>query len=319
MTATLAPTTSPTAAEQRDFTQKLRSKTVACRLRLEKLGTRKALTVEQRREAAEPFGADHKSLSASKKLLDTRDPAFKAVRQPIGRARSHWHAMTTPYPEPGIRLIRKDAVELFNTLMAGCAKELTEACAQLQAKYPELKTRAAVSLAELFNDGDYPTRIDDSFALAWDFPSIDPPAFLKELQPEIYEAECRKAEAKLGLAVELAEQAFVQQFQHLVTHLVDRLKGDVDGKAKVFQNSSVENLNTFFEQFRQLDLGSNAKLQQLVTQAQAAVGGITAGELRDNPDARTTVQAALSQVAGEIDGLMVNKPDRHIELPEGDE
>lgn len=44
--------------------------------------------------------------------------------------------------------------------------------------------------------------------------------------------------------------------------------------------------------------------------------GITAGELRDNPNARSTVQASLSQVAQQIDELMVNKPDRLIVLEE---
>jgi hypothetical protein len=311
--------TMPTAGEQRDFAQKLRSQTLACRLRLEKLGTRKALTTEQRKEAAEPFGADHKSLSASKKILDTRDPAFRAVRSVLSRAKSHWKAMTTPYPEPGIRLIRKASVELFDQFMNQCAIDLDESVKALQAKYPELKDRASVALAQLFDDADYPSRIDTAFGLEWDFPSVEPPAHLKQLHPDLYEAECKKIEARFSVAVEQAEQAFVAQFQHLVSHLVERLKGDGaggDGKPKVFRDSAVANLNEFFASFRQLDIGSSTKLQQLVAQAEHAVAGITADELRENTDARVTVAASLGQVAEQIDSLMVNKPDRKIELPE---
>jgi hypothetical protein len=315
----LFPSPAQASADQRDFAAKLRSQTIAVRLSLQKIGTRKALTPDQRREAADQFGADYKSLSASKKILDTKDPAFKAVREVIRRAKNHWRAMTTPYPEPGIRLIRKSSVEIFNTFLKQCEKDLNESVKVLQEKYPELRQRAAVALAELFNDNDYPTRIDTAFCIEWDFPNVEPPAYLKNLNPELYEAEVKKIEARFAVAVDQAEQAFVQQFQQLVTHLVERLKGDVDGKPKVFRDTAVENLNAFFEQFRSLDIGSSTKLQQLVAQAQQAVAGITAGELRENTDARTAVQSALQQVAGEIDGLMVNKPDRMIQLPEDDE
>lgn len=307
-------TAAQAAAEQREFAQRLRSQTSACRLRFEKLGTRKALTAEQKRLAAEAFHADHKSLSASKKLLDTRDPAYRAVRKVMTRARHYWLAHTTPYPEPGTRLIRRAAVEAFVAFMRERAAELDQAVADLEAKYPELRERAQVALADLFDAHDYPSTIDGCFGLSWDFPSVDPPAYLKQLNPELYDAECRKIEARFSLAVEQAEQAFAQQFAQLVTHLVDRLRGDVDGKPKVFRDSAVENLNNFFEQFRQLDVGSSSQLQELVTRAQNAVRGVTAGELRENADARATVQAALGEVAQQIDGLMVNRPDRMIVL-----
>lgn len=319
MPAVAMPTPDTAAADQRDFATRLRSQTLACRLSLYKLGTRKALTPEQRREAADQFGADYKAISASKKLLDTKDPAFKAVRAILGRAKSHWRSMTTPYPEPGIRLIRKSSVQLFSQFMEQCVKDLDEAVHALQAKYPELKDRAATSLATLFNEGDYPSRIDTSYGIEWDFPSVDPPAYLKQINPELYEQEVKKIEARFAVAVDQAEQAFTQQLQQLVAHLVERLQGTEDGKPKVFRDSAVENLNAFFEQFRQLNIGSNAALEQLVSQAQSAVKGMTAGELRDNADARQTVQAALANVATQIDQLMVDKPDRLIQLPEEDD
>lgn len=306
------PIPSTPQADFRAYARRLKDETCACRLSFSKLGTRKAMTREQRKKAAEPFGADHKALSASKKLIDTRDPAFRAVRQVLGRAKNHWKGMTTPYPEPGIRLIRKSAVEMFDALMKQCDRDLTEAVAKLQAKYPELKTRAAQSLAELFNEADYPSRIDSAFGLEWDFPSVDPPAYLKQLNPDLYEQECKKIEARFSMAVEQAEQAFITQFQVLVSHLAERLKGDVDGKPKVFRDSAVANLNAFFEQFRSLDIGSNSKLQELIGQAQIVVQGITADRLREDGDARASIQTALAQVEQSINELMVDRPQRGI-------
>ena len=50
--------------------QRLRGTMAAVRVSIRWFGTRKSLTVEQKAEAAEPFNAEAKFLSAGKKLLD---------------------------------------------------------------------------------------------------------------------------------------------------------------------------------------------------------------------------------------------------------
>ncbi len=77
-------------------------------VKLPGLHHRKTLTPEQKSQAADTFGAEGEFLSAGKKLLDTRHPAFKAVTAVRGRMLSFWKGITLPYPEPGIRLIRQE-------------------------------------------------------------------------------------------------------------------------------------------------------------------------------------------------------------------
>ena len=55
--------------------QTLRTTMAAVRVSISWFGTRKSLTVEQKAEAAEPFNAEAKFLSAGKKLLDISHPA----------------------------------------------------------------------------------------------------------------------------------------------------------------------------------------------------------------------------------------------------
>src|SRR5436190_9217945 len=88
--------------------QRLRTNTTAIRLSFTWLGVRKTLTPEQRTEAAEQFGAEGNYLSAGKKLLDTKHPAFRAVTAVRGRASAYWRGISLPFPEPGLRLIRQD-------------------------------------------------------------------------------------------------------------------------------------------------------------------------------------------------------------------
>jgi hypothetical protein len=97
--------------------QRLRITMVACRLRFSRLGIVKALAPDQKALAAEHLGADVQSLAAAKKLLDPRHPAFRALTAVQGQIASYWRSMTLPFPEPGVRLIRLEDVEAFNSQM----------------------------------------------------------------------------------------------------------------------------------------------------------------------------------------------------------
>ena len=120
------------------------------------LGVRKTLTAEQKAEAAEPFGAEATFLSAGKKLIDTAHPAFKAVTAIRNRAKKYWAAMSLPYPEPGIRLIRQDKIDHFAAQMREFQEELAEAVSTLDRHYAELKATARQRLGSLYDSGDYP-------------------------------------------------------------------------------------------------------------------------------------------------------------------
>src|SRR3954471_253262 len=107
--------------------QRLRATMAAVRVSFTWLGTQKTLTPEQRAQAAEAFDAEAQSLSAGKKLLDVRHPAFRAVTAIRGKIGSYGRGMTLPYPEPGVRLIRQDRVEEFVVQMADYRAELDDA------------------------------------------------------------------------------------------------------------------------------------------------------------------------------------------------
>ncbi|HEU5118851.1 MAG TPA: hypothetical protein VFT74_19820, partial [Isosphaeraceae bacterium] len=294
----------------------LRANMAAVRVSFTWLGTRKSLTPEQRAEAAQPFDAEGQYLSAGKKLLDTKHPAFKAVTSIKSKIASLWKDMSLPFPEPGIRLIKRDQIEEFVSLMEAYKAELTEAVANLDNHYSELKGAAAERLGRLFNSGDYPENLIGLFDVSWDFPSVEPPDYLKDLNPALYEAEKARVAARFDEAVQMAEQAFLEEFTKLVGHLTERISGvGDDGKPKVFRDSAVGNLSDFFEKFRSLNVRSNDQLDELVAQAQKAVRGVGAQDLRNSGDLREKVATELSIVRSALDGLMVERPRRKIIRP----
>jgi hypothetical protein len=148
--------------------------------------------------------------------------------------------------------------------------------------------------------------------VSYDFPSVEPPEYLRGLSPQLYRQESERIAARFNEAVQLAETAFTDEFSKLISHLTERLSGQDDGKPKVFRDSAVENLGEFFERFRQLNIGSNEQLDALVSQAQRIVRGVAPQTLRDDQSLRQQIATQLSTVQASLDGLLVDRPRRHI-------
>ena len=292
--------------------ERLQTSTAAVRLSLRWFGVRKTLSPEQKAEAAEAFGAAGEFLSAGKKLLDTRHPAYHAVSSVRGRIQSVWKGLSLPYPEPAIRLIRRDDIERLDAQLTALRGELADAVEQLDRRYAELRTAAQQRLGRLFNLSDYPASLSGLFAVEWDFPSIEPPDYLRQLNPELYEQECRRVSARFDEALQLAEQAFLAELSQLVTHLTDRLSGTEDGKPKVFRDTVVSKLTEFFERFRRMNVRSNDQLDQLVSQVEDLVNGVQPQSLRENRVLRESVAAELNQLQPVFDGLLVDRPRRNL-------
>src|SRR5688572_29197017 len=127
MTTTVANHPPRRSARAESPAQRLRQSFAAVRVSFTWLGVRKALSTEQKAQAAEGFGAEGTYLSAAKKLLDTRDPSYRAVTAVRSQTVGYWRAMSLPYPEPGVRLIKQDSVAQFDSRMGEFRAELTEA------------------------------------------------------------------------------------------------------------------------------------------------------------------------------------------------
>jgi hypothetical protein len=201
---------------------------------------------------------------------------------------------------------------MFVHKMEGFREELTEAEAELNGVYDQIKADARQRLGRLYNPQDYPSEVRGLFSVSWEFPSIDPPSYLMQLNPDIYRQEQERVAQRFEQAVQLAEQAFIGELAKLVSHLTERLTTGQDGEKKVFRDSAIANLTEFFSRFRDLNVRSNAQLDRLVEQAQQIVRGVQPQELRDNDGLRQHVAAQLASVQMTLDGMLVDQPRRRI-------
>ena len=98
---TTQPTNTPVTQTTPNAAQRLRTTMAAVRLAFTWLGVRKTLAPEQRTTAARAFHADRELLSASKLILDTKNPAYRAVAAVRSEASSYWRTVTLPFSWQG--------------------------------------------------------------------------------------------------------------------------------------------------------------------------------------------------------------------------
>ncbi|MCR9207642.1 MAG: hypothetical protein NXI28_05390 [bacterium] len=292
--------------------ERLQAETTAVRLKIHWPSVRKTLSIDQTRQAAGMFDADKKSVSASKKLLDTSHPAFRAATSVRKQAADYWKAHTLPYTEPGMRLIRRSEVATFDVFMTSVRAELTEAVEVLESHFDELIDQARERLGNLFDPADYDVNLHRLFGIEWDYPSCEPPAYLLQVSPQLYYSECSRVQRRFDEAVKLAEQAFADELEQLVNHLAERLRGDNGETPKVFRDTAVTNLLEFFDRFQRLNIRSDDQLDRLVADARSIVGGIVPQQLRDESELRQRVASDLTRVEASLEGWMTDRPRRSI-------
>ena len=298
--------TSPNAANR------LRTTMAAVKLSFTWLGVRKTLTTHQRAQAAETFHADRELLTASKLILDTKNAAYRNISRVRSEASGYWRTETLPFPESGIRLLSQAKLAVFHSRMTHYREELQSAASQLTGEYEHMKSEAQRRLGSLFNQHDYPFTLENLFDMEVSYPTIEPPAYLMSLHPDVYQAEQARVRERFESAVELAEQAFATELQRLTAHLAERLTGLHDGQPKVFRDTAVENLREFFSRFRQLNIRSNPELDELVNQAQQTISGIEPQTLRDSNRLRQMVARDFEQIQASVGELLVDRPRRNI-------
>lgn len=282
----------------------------AVRLHFEWFGVRKTLNSGQKSEAASSFGADGHFLSAGKKLLDTKHEAYKKVTGIRGEARKYWQNKTLPYPEAGIRMIKLTDVEEFDNRMNSYQAELRGAVLDLDRHLPEMIENARDRLGRLFDPTEYPTTFMGLFSMEWDFPNMRPPEYLRMANPQIYEQEMARIQARFNEAAAMAEEAFLAEFADMVSNLRDRMEPDENGNPKKFKQNTVENLKGFFDRFAELNIGCRDDLESLVEEAQRVMNGVTAESLRDSDELRERIHESFSSISSQLGEMIETAPRR---------
>ncbi len=307
-----AEATTATAAE-------IRQSMGAVKLSFTWLGTQRKLSDTQTKQAADVFDAQKDLVTASKRLIDTKHPAYRAATQIKSQAAAYWRSVTLPYPQGGVRLIKHEDIATFETTMLSYQAQLAVAAANLQLEYDAIKTAAREKLGQLFNPADYPVTLENVFELTWEYPSVEPPPYLMGFNPEIYRQEQARVQARFETAVAMAEEAFATKLSELIEHLVTRLTDAPGEQRKTFHASTIENFTEFYDNFKKMNVRSNAQLEALIHRANDIIAGVRAtshhrnfAQIRNNAEVRGALVSQMSAVQVALDNLIVTPPARRV-------
>lgn len=290
----------------------LRQTMGAVKLSFSWLGTQRKLSDLQTKQAADTFHAATDLVTASKRLIDTKNTTYRTLTAIKSQASSYWRSMTLPYPQEGVRLIRQSDVAAFEDKMREFKEQLAAAAANLQLEYETLKDAAREKLGELYNPNDYPASLEGVFAIRWEYPPVEPPNYLMTFNPELYAQEQSRIQQRFETAVVMAEEAFAEQLQDMVAHLIERLTDEPDGTKKTFRASAIDNLKEFYDNFRSMNVRSNVQLENLIQQASNLVSGVDAKDLRTNTTLRQDIRTQMASVKTALDTMITNAPRRRV-------
>lgn len=290
----------------------LRQTMGAVKLSFSWLGTQRKLSDAQTKQAADTFHAATDLVTASKRLIDTKNTTYRVLTTLKSQASAYWRSMTLPYPQEGVRLIKQADIGAFEARMREYKEQLVVAAANLQLEYEALKVAAREKLGDLYNPNDYPPSLEGVFDLRWEYPPVDPPNYLMTFNPELYQQEQQRVQHRFETAVVMAENAFAEQLQDMIAHLIERLTDEPDGTKKTFKASAIENFKEFYDNFRSMNVRSNAQLDNLIQRATDIVSGVDVKDLRKNTNLRQNLTQQMGEVKTALDNLITNAPRRRV-------
>ena len=179
--------------------------------------------------------------------------------------------------------------------------------------YDRERERAKSELGTAFSEADYPPAEEamKRFNMSWSYFALDVP---EDLPAGVRERETQKLRDQVGQVATDCRNALRQGLAELITHLVERLKPDADGKTKRLNATTVENLRTFLDTVSARDITSDDELRKLSEQAKAVIGTATADDLRGDGVVAGRIRDGLAAVAEEVTKLVKVDGERQLNL-----
>ncbi len=211
-------------------------------------------------------------LRASKSLLES--PQLEAIRSFDRQIAKYLDTISLPFDKSIVMVPLVLSPEVDQKLKDFAVRR--EALVQefLNA-YPAACQKAAAELSSVYNPRDYPpvSEIAKKFGFTWRFMSFSTPESLREVSPELYEAEKQKAAEQMREATQEMQMVLRESFAQLVEHMSERLKYDENGKPLAFHATTLSKLTEFLGNFDFRNLTDDKSLAEVVEKARGLMTG----------------------------------------------
>lgn len=251
--------------------------------------------------------ADKNMLTLSKKLLNSTE--LKAINGLDGEVVRYLNTVCVPsFFKPGIHLVPLPLVDQVDAKLVEFAAKRTALVEEFVAVYPSAVASMAAVLRELFNPLEYPDaeEVRRYFGFSWRYLNLGTPSQLQTLSKKVFDQQKAAIQAQINDAAIEIRSMLRATMAELVKHMHERLTPGVDGKNKRFHESTIQNLNTFLDNFDLRNVTNDTELQALVKQAKNLVNGVDQKMLQSDEAIRAAVATGIDQLKTKLDAMVVS-------------
>ena len=263
--------------------------------------------------------ADKTLLKMNKMLIDSEE--LKAISKLDGEVdRLLKYKSFSSMFRGGTHLVAVGQVTEVDEMLTRKAEErkaLVEAAGKV---YIQRRDETMARLDVVHEITDYPTleRFLAAFYFEWSWVTFETPTRLKQISAALFESERAKAAVKLSAVADECQQAMRAGMAKLVAHLAERLSPSTDGKAKKFTKGTIGHFTDFLNTFELRNVTDDSQLGELVTKCRGLMEGVDPKLLQSDDLTRESVAKGLLDIQAALDPLIVDKPNRLIDLSDED-
>lgn len=293
----------------REAVAELQANTIAVSMSQKRFGNSKKLDDRIHKRASDAVNADPKWLKTKEIILHTDHPAYRAVLQHMDTKRKEFKERTVAYPEPKIRLLRLDKLDIFQMEINQAQRQLDDLVEEMDACRDFMVSQARDALRDAFNPQHYPQSFADCFSIEVDYPMLGPDDRLQRLNPELYQRQVERFLAMMDAAIEETSLALASELEKVFGSLARSLESGRQIKAESFVK-----LNNLIERFEDVRIGTSANVQAVIDQARQIMQGRTITELERSVTARNAVARSLAPLHETVVSMTEPIEERFIEL-----
>lgn len=248
--------------------------------------------ITQNKSATRNAASVSKHLFADVKELDDISKFVSAVRR-------DFYAKTLPWSDGGQRLVPMEIFLNLNDWLSTKKVEFNLMVDNFVNKYNDLVSMQSLKLGRLFDYTEYPRadQIKEKFKFnVVCLPVPDTNDFRIEVEQSVKNALIEQYEQTYNDRSNQMMKDLWDRLHTQLTAMSDRLTDDTDGKSKIFRDSLVNNAVELCGLLKDLNVTGDSNLEDARTKLEDAINGISAADLRSNPDIKKDVKSRIDSV-----------------------
>ncbi len=261
----------------------------------------KKLEQGERATAADALEADSETLSAKKRLIDTKtcQPWLDLVKAQ-NNVRGWWEFNSFPYTVKGMRLILREKKKELFARVGEFQEEIAELAKRMDGQRKEILAEAKAKLGTMYRPDAYPKAGEwaGEFRVEVRERSIEPPSYLQHTNAEEYRRELQKNLMDIQGSMRKFEEQCWKRMGQLSASLAAGLQPD--GK---LHGSNLEGFQKLFQQVGNLNFEGTAVFREAMQEAKGILEGISVEELRTLRGLKVDVRQQMEGFLGKFQQL----------------